>query len=55
MLKKNDRVKLGDKFGTVVGNSYRVYEGEGRDRYCEIWIDGAEYIETVKVDSLELI
>lgn len=52
MLKKNDRVKMGSKIGTVIGNSWRHY---GVGSFAEVLFDGEEFMATVSVDELTKI
>lgn len=52
-MKKNDRVKMGNKVGTVVGSVYRLVSDN--ERYVEVLFDGDQYMETVQVKIMELI
>ncbi len=48
-LKKNDRVQLEDKVGTVLEDSWRLHQ---QGRYVSVWLDGADEKIVVEVDKL---
>ena len=54
-MKRNSRVKFVNRVGTVVANPYRHYNKGSYDKYCEVLFDDTGYIESILIESLEVL
>lgn len=52
---KDKRVKICNRVGTVIANPHRYYDKGEWNRYCEVLFDDTGYIESVRIESLEVI
>lgn len=52
---KNSKVKINNRVGVVIANPYRHYNKGTWDRYCEVLFEDTGYIESVLIESLEVI